>query len=307
MADKLEKIKLGIVIVVYHSFERLVNYVKNELPKINKGAVTVIVNNASDSGECGKLAAACGACFVENADQQPLERASVYLIGSKENLGYSRGNNLGSDFLQRYFAPQYLLFSNDDISIDSENIINKLIEELKKRPGTKMIGPRVISHITGADQSPHMVKISPYRKIAWNFFPYLRKKRKFQNCFKSPESCECYWVSGAFFLIETESFFQVGKFDEEIFLYFEEVILAERLLKKNYKCYFYADVQVIHDEGASSQSISSFKRQLLLNSSCHYYRVYGNYSRFVIWLLQLSDKFNSFFSVNHDFGNYSNL
>ena len=290
MESARTSVRFGVVLVVYHSFERVVQYVREELPKLGGDCVCVIVNNDSLEETGRSLAAACGADFAEGLPVSP-PQGRLFLLNSTENLGYARGNNLGAEFLKRFFDPEYLLFSNDDIRIESENILEQLVSVMRTMPTVKMIGPRVVT-AGGADQSPHRRKISLYRQIGWALFPFLRGRRKppAESC--SPASGICYWVSGAFLLVESTAFFACGKFDEATFLYCEEMILAERLLRHDWQCFFLAEIRVSHEDGASSQSISASKRRILLDSSCHYYRVYGKYSPVAVMLFRGAVKLN---------------
>lgn len=115
--------------------------------------------------------------------------------------------------------------------------------------------------------------ISPYRMIGWNILPFLRTKKGRVNILQQkPSNSICYWVCGAFMMVKADYFLQAGMFDDSTFLYFEEVILAERLLQINKKVYFLADVEVLHYEGGSSSNINLRKQQFLIDSQVLYYK-----------------------------------
>jgi N-acetylglucosaminyl-diphospho-decaprenol L-rhamnosyltransferase len=66
------------------------------------------------------------------------------------------------------------------------------------------------------------------------------------------DSCEVDWVSGVSMLFRSEVFSTAGFFDEDFFLYFEEIDLARRVRQFGWKIYFVADVGVGHVGGLST-------------------------------------------------------
>lgn len=269
---------LGIVVVVYKSFNQTIRFIKNEIPKITVPSKTVIINNASTQEEGIKLAEACGASLV--LTEQPINRDNnLFVISSEDNLGYSKGNNLGARFLNDNFFIEHFLFSNDDIEITSNNVVVKLIERLDEAEKIGMIGPRVIGP-DGADQSPHF-EVSFTRYFAWNAFPFLRGKfqllqKKNVYAYKEPVEGFCHWVSGCFFIVRTSTFLSAGMFDVHTFLYGEEKILAERLLHLGHKAFFDPSVTVHHLSGGTTSKHlkSDWIKEEVFQNDCYYYAKY---------------------------------
>ncbi len=282
MSELTEKtISVGVVVVVYHSWERVIRYIKEDVPKLGD-CRTVIVDSSACEADSRKLAEACAAEYVDNSNVNVNRK--VFLINSAENLGYARGNNLGADFLYKYFAPHYLLFSNDDVSITDSALMPTLIKTMHAHDNIGIIGPRIIG-FDGQDQSPHYRVISPYRHIAWKYLPFLRRRKKTQtNAGELQISGFCYWVSGAFLMVDAEVFRQVGGFDPRTFLYCEEIILSERFLRKGLKCYFESSICVIHEGGGSSDGNTKIMRQRILEGMMIYYRDYRKYPKLTIWI-----------------------
>ena len=89
------------------------------------------------------------------------------------------------------------------------------------------------------------------------------------------------WLTGAFLILRPEALQKVGPFDEEFFLYFEEVDLCQRLKQAGYEIWFWPDIQVTHVGGASAKEqelqISQSGSLITLwhiRSSLLYYRKY---------------------------------
>lgn len=287
---------LGIVLVVYKSFQETIDYVSNEISKITIPYKLVIVDNSSTIQKSEKLANACGAVLVE--ENKTIASSNIFLISTEYNLGYAKGNNIGAEFLKKEFKVKYILFSNNDLQLLDCNICQTLISKLENNDDIGIIGPRVLG-LKGEDQSPRGY-ISFNRYFAWNLFPFLKGKVTFlkKNADSIPVSCEgtyCYWVSGCFFMVRAADFFKAGMFDSNTFLYGEEKMLSERLLKIDKKCYYEPSVKVLHVHGGTTSNFLQKKRieKMVFDNECYYYRNYLGINPLLIQLLKLTRKFKS--------------
>jgi GT2 family glycosyltransferase len=75
-------------------------------------------------------------------------------------------------------------------------------------------------------------------------------KTKIPNVQQAKEVEEVDWISGAFIMVKKEAIEQAGFFDEDFFLYAEEVEWCSRLKKVGKLC-IYGDLHIIHLEGAT--------------------------------------------------------
>ena len=268
---------VGIVIVSYHNAEMTARFVRKELPKLTVPYTLVVVNNDSTPEECRSLAERCGV---------PEE----YVLCSKENLGYACGNNMGVKYLKELCDCSYYLFTNDDVEIKSGDILDVLCKKLDSMPNIAGIGPRVIG-LDGKDQSPHDKYISPYRKMGWKIFGFMRRKKDaLDSTWRVPVEQIArltYWVQGSFMLVKAVDFDMVDGFDSETFLYYEEPILAERF-KMIGKGFFYEpSVEIVHYEGGSSKKISKKLKTINKASALLYYKKYKKINNVILWLYRL--------------------
>jgi GT2 family glycosyltransferase len=67
------------------------------------------------------------------------------------------------------------------------------------------------------------------------------------------------WVPGAYSIIRRTTLEQVGYFDEQFFLYYEEVDLCRRMKKAGYRVRYWPDVVVVHLGGESSKTVQSLR------------------------------------------------
>lgn len=279
---------LGVITIDYKNPQLTIDFCNRELKKINVPYKCVVVVNSATEQEIEIICKETDGIRVDEFTQ--IKDSNLYILPSRINLGYAKGNNFGVEFLCKNFNINYLLFTNNDIEILSGNIIRSLLDVLESNSNIGAIGPRVIG-LDGNEQSPHHRIISPYRQIGWKLFPFLRKKNKIKKeILRSiPNTGFCYWVSGAFFLMKAEDFIKIGGFDPNTFLYCEEPILAERLKTINKKMYFLNECNVLHYEGSSStkKRPKGNWNKYLIESTCYYYQKYLHYSPIIIQLYKL--------------------
>ena len=283
---------IGIILINYNSELEIVKFIKNELSHINYNNKIVIVNN-SNSVESKKT-------LVDNLEKESLIDlldTSIFIITKNENLGYAKANNFGALFLKEKFNPEYILFSNTDITFKDKNVIEVLVNKLKTLPDdVAVIGPRVLG-LDGKDQSPHP-KISFKRYFAWRLFPFLRgrfnalKKNSDNHEETEPKEGYCYWVSGCFMLVKRKAFFEVNMFDDHTFLYGEESILAERLKTINKFMYIFPELEIIHFEGGTTKKSEPSEKlnQFLQASTYYYYNKHMGAPMFLINVLKFLDE-----------------
>ena len=84
-----------------------------------------------------------------------------------------------------------------------------------------------------------------------NFF---KNKGLLMKNFNHKKSIYVDQVIGAFFLIRKDVFFKLNGFDENFFLYFEEVDLSLRSYQLGYLSYFNSNVRCFHRGGVSSNN-----------------------------------------------------
>lgn len=268
-----------VIIVNYKSEQLTIDYITKELSKLTTPYNVIVVNNAatpeSDSVLCNGLQAELISkeSFKENANGR-------YIVSSKENLGFAKGNNLGTEIAVKYLHPDYLLFSNNDIQIKETDIIAKMISKFQGCERIGIIGPKVVG-LEGELQSPEPY-ISFLDRYCWMYLSTLflsaQKKRKKFKLDYSDEAKEGYHykIMGSFFMVRTKDFCDCGMMDPHTFLYAEEVILTERMKKIGKEPYYLPTVSVLHAHGqTTSKTIGKVGiNKYMLESEKYYYRKY---------------------------------
>lgn len=261
---------LGIVIVSYRSDDRTVAFVRDELSKLTVPHRTVVVANGADATEAELL-------------QARLEGRATVL--PSDNGGFAKGNNKGARWLSEQGGVEYILFTNNDIQIESGQVIQHLLACFQVHPDVGMAGPEIVGK-DGERQSP-----SPYRglweRYVWMYLctpflsPEAKRIRFGLDYAKEAKEGYHYRLMGSFLMVDAASFRQVGGFDEGTFLYAEEPILSERFLGIGKRCWFCPSVRVIHEHGSTiSQHLPSKAAAMVdFDSNAYYYRKYKGYGR----------------------------
>jgi len=283
---------LGIVLVNYKTEDKTVEYVRTELSKIQSDYKLVIVNNSCTEESNIKLAEGCKAEIVRDADKIN-EASDTFVLGVKDNLGYAKGNNLGADFLNAHFDINYFLFTNNDLKLVDEDIVERLIEKAKQHDDIGAIGPKVVG-LDGKDQSPLIKRNIWLHVILALFFPFLchlsfYRKKILKRDIKHSTGF-CHSVIGAFFLCRVRAFKEIKGFDNETFLFAEEDIIASRLQNAGYKVYYFDEVKVIHEHHVTVNSHLELLEisNISLKSNMLYFRKYRNSNILTITLMRLS-------------------
>lgn len=170
---------------------------------------------------------------------------NVKLITGK-NTGYGGGNNFGI----KSALGKYMLVLNPDIRIEKD-VIEKLYKFIKNKEDIGLIAPRLIN----ADGS---IQDTCFTFPDWKYPIYRRTKlantkdgkmwleRFLMRKSNRTSTMQVDWIMGACFMIKKSTMESVGYFDENIFMYLEDMDLCRRLWKQNKAVYYMGEVSAIH-------------------------------------------------------------
>ncbi len=168
----------------------------------------------------------------------------IILIKNKKNLGFSRANNIG---LARCSA-KFVLFLNPDTEL-SPGTLTSLLDSLKQNPRTGIIGPQLVFEDGkiqfGYGARPTVLTIMRDFLLSGRVRARLNRSQPV----KTPQNVD--WVSGACLLAYRHLLNKLGGFDENIFMYSEDVDLCLRAKAAGYDVVYNPLVSVIHFGGKS--------------------------------------------------------
>lgn len=216
-------ITLSCLTSIYKSFE----HIKSPTFEI------IVIDNHSTDGS------------IESLKNFQKNHSNFKLIENKENVGFGKANNQGVAQSQG----EYLLFLNSDTVI-LDNAIETLFNFYNANPHIHFLGPKLLEK----DGKTSQPSAAPFYTLPVIFAFLLMFGDRLGITRWSPDyTQEVDWVSGACILTKKEYFLDVGRFDESIFMYMDEVDLLYRAKKKNYRVFFYPGAQIIHIGSASSE------------------------------------------------------
>lgn len=192
----------------------------------------IVVDNASKDESCKMVKS---------------EFPKVILIENKINLGFSKGINIGA----KKAKGTYLLFLNSDTEILKDKFRDMLsIFDKDKKIG--IAGGSLVNQDGSKQRS-----FGKFYNLL-NIINLLIFGERFNFAKKGLNSIKYVdWVSGGFMLVDKNIFQNISGFDEQIFMYMEDVELCYRVKKLGYKVLFYPDAEALHvNQGSSNRSFA---------------------------------------------------
>ena len=293
---------ITIIIVDYKSMITSCKCIKNYINNINdiERVNFIIVDNSCDDSNFYKAERefelieeieGFKTSYIEiiKGRRYKWKSVDIYTIQSDRNAGYAKGNNIGVDYTRNILHdnPQYYIFSNNDIEFLSKINIEDYIRPFSMDDNIAVVGPKVIQR-DGVQTSPRKKLSVTKLLITYNINLILSGKLKkyVDDVEYTNESGYAYWVMGCFLIVDSKKFIEAGMFDNNTFLYSEEMILAERLAKYNYRMYYNADCEILHVHGQtiSSNSAKNASIKWLYDTHRYYCLKYRNVSQFKLFI-----------------------
>jgi GT2 family glycosyltransferase len=195
------------------------------------------------------------------------------LITSAENLGYSRGNNLG----MKSACGRYVLLLNADTEVVGDALA-QLCAFLDAQPQVGAVGPQMVD----ADGQPQSTR-RRFPTLATAFFestwlqgraPRDLLDRYYARDLDPDRPAEVDWVVGAALMVRRAAVEQVGGLDEGFFMYSEELDWCRRLKSAGWRIAHLPSARIVHHEGRSSTQVPAATHIRFNASKVRYFRKY---------------------------------
>lgn len=168
----------------------------------------------------------------------------VILIENKENTGFPKGNNIGVARAKG----KYLCILNPD-TVVAEDTFAKLLNFSKSKENLGIVGCKLIDG-TG-NFLPESKRNIPTPNVS--LLKMLGNDKKYYASHVSEnEIGKVNVFVGAFMFVETEKYLAMNGFDEDFFMYGEDIDLSFRFVKKGFDNYYFGETTVIHYKGEST-------------------------------------------------------
>jgi N-acetylglucosaminyl-diphospho-decaprenol L-rhamnosyltransferase len=188
----------------------------------------------------------------------------VVVVENPVNSGFGTAANIGA----RDVSADALLFLNSDAELTTE-AADHLLAELARWRGRAIIGPRLVApdgaveHSAGLLPVPSDIAVRALglHVIGWWLAalpvvgPLVRRTRflrEYASAEVAKEVFDTSFVSGACFAMGREAFQELGGFDEQYFMYFEDADLCRRATARGMAIRYVPSAVVTHVRGAST-------------------------------------------------------
>lgn len=222
--------KLSVIILNYNVRYFLELCLKSvQAATVNLDAEIIVVDNDSTDDSCQMVKQ----LFPE-----------VLLIENKENYGFSKGNNIGVAKAKG----DYLCILNPD-TVVPEDVFEKLLEFSSNKEKLGIVGCKLINGVGEfLPESKRNVPVvsAAFRKLIGYSKSYYAEHLNENSTGKVDV------LVGALMFMKRNLYLKIGGFDEDYFMYGEDIDLSYSVLKAGYENYYVGSISAIHYKGEST-------------------------------------------------------
>lgn len=231
--------QLSVIILNYnvrYFLEQCVLSVQKALSAID-GEI-IVVDNFSQDGSC---------------EMMRQRFPNVRLIDNKANFGFPKGNNIGV----AEASGEYICILNPD-TVVAEDTFGKILAFAQSKPDLGIAGCKLIDG-TG-NFLPECKRGVPTPWVAvtkiFGLYKIFPKNKRFNTYYaqhlSENETGKVDILVGAFMVMKKDLYLEVGGFDENCFMYSDDIDLSYMVLKTGRSNYYFHETSVIHYKGEST-------------------------------------------------------
>lgn len=233
------------VIIVNYNVQYFLELCLHSVLRACKGfdAEIIVVDNNSSDGSCALVRK---------------EFPSVVLIENKDNKGFSKANNQAVSIAKG----EYILFLNPD-TVMPEDFFQKTIVYMDAHPKAGALGPRLIdgkgTFAPDAKKSFPTLSVAIFKTTGLNkiFSRSAYINKYYAVHIKEYQTAPVEVLSGCCMMLRHSLLSTIGKaFDEDYFMYCEDVDLSFRVQQAGYDNIYFPEATLIHYKGESTRKAS---------------------------------------------------
>ena len=276
--------QLSVIILNYnvrYFLELCVLSVQNALKTID-GEIIVIDNNSQDDS-------------CEMIDRR---FPNVKLIRNKENTGFPKGNNIGV----AQAKGEYICILNPDTVVAEDTfvkILNFVTSSAVEKNNLGILGCKLIDG-TGKFL-PESKRGIPTPWVAFTkimgLYQLFPKSETFGKYYASHlnenQTGKVDILVGAFMFLKRDLYLEVGGFDEDCFMYSDDIDLSYMVLQKGKSNYYFHETTVIHYKGESTIKDGTYMKRFQ-QAMNFFYKKHFKVSEFFTVFMRLGIVFFSF-------------
>jgi|TARA_B100001079_G_scaffold119391_1_gene102656 GT2 family glycosyltransferase/lipopolysaccharide/colanic/teichoic acid biosynthesis glycosyltransferase len=294
--------KVSVIIISYNVRSYLAHAIDAIMKSDYEELEIIVVDNNSYDGTCEYL--------KENYNQV----SSIHVISNNENVGFGRAVNQAG----KVATGEYYLILNPDTIIEEETI-SVLVNYLYKNKNVGMVGPKILN----ADGTLQLAckRSFPTIKVALpkilgldRIFPNSKWAGKYNLTYLDPEKIASVdAISGSCMLASAETFNRLNGFDEQFFMFGEDLDLCARIWGSGQEVHYVPETKIVHYKGESVKTAPYDSREAFYHSmniyvNKHFSSTLGLFTRFFIaagislkkFISAINEKRSLFVSVSLD-------
>jgi len=294
--------KVSVIIISYNVRSYLAHAIDAILKSDYEELEIIVVDNNSYDGTCEYL--------KENYDHV----SSIHVISNSENVGFGRAVNQAG----KVATGEYYLILNPDTIIE-EGTISVLVNYLYKNKNVGMVGPKILN----ADGTLQLAckRSFPTIKVALpkilgldRIFPNSKWAGKYNLTYLDPgKNASVDAISGSCMLTSAETFNRLSGFDEQFFMFGEDLDLCARIWESGQEVHYVPETKIVHYKGESVKTAPYDSREAFYHSmniyvNKHFSSTLGLFTRFFIaagislkkFISAINEKRSLFVSVGLD-------
>lgn len=280
---------LSVIVVNYNTKDMTLSCIEKLQHALNKGKISweiIAVDNNSKDGS-------------PDAFRELQKTGIITAILNSENSGFGKGNNQGLAIAQG----RYVLYLNTDVYVPEEPFFDALISFMDSSKLRGAMTVRVNLRDGSIDPASHRGFPTVWRSFCYysglerltRTIPFLNRLFGGYHLTHLPLNTthEIDTPTGAFFLAQKTILDTLGGFDEDYFMYGEDIDLAFRIKRLGYSIWFNPQFSVLHlknqsgikkknNEGVRKKTNTFFFDSMKIFYRKHYENLYPP---FVTWLV----------------------
>jgi len=265
--------KVSVIIVSYNVRSYLAHAIDAIMKSDHKEIEIIVVDNNSYDSTCE---------YLEH------NFPSINIISNHENVGFGKAVNQGA----RLATGDYYLILNPDTIIEEETV-SILLKYLTKNKEVGMVGPKILDadgtlQLACKRSFPTLSVALPKVLGLDRVFPTSKWAGKYNLTYLDPDKNHPVdAISGSCMLLESETYNKLNGFDEQFFMFGEDLDLCARIWESGQEVHYSPETKIIHYKGESVKTAPYDSREAFYHSmnifvNKYYSSTMGLFARFFI-------------------------
>ena len=196
----------------------------------------------------------------------------------------------------------FLLLINPD-TILKERAIETMLDYLRFEPSVGIVGPKVLNPNGTIQYSCRRFPtiwsgLFNRYSLLTRLFPNNRYSRNYLMLdYDHNSTCAVDWVSGCCIMTPSQIFKKTNGFDENYFLFIEDIDLCQTMKKEGYRVDYFPDAQVFHKVSSSNARIAPQTIIKRHRGMIYYYKKHNKTNLFEQWVVSSMVMIRCFFQL----------